>query len=219
MALVIWVPGTRAADQHDIARSAMNPPRARSLTSVLVDRGAFEPKIVEIFGERLVSWYLIERACFSLISAVSKSSMMLCGSCWRLTAVAMISSKGSLHVVELELTHKAEDLSSFHQNEPITWSLITASHASMPIECDLLDSHTRLNVSFLRVNRRQDRAFDLAEADAITIDLAPAADGEGIAVFEERTTLAATNIERLGAVRAQFQHAAALALVRTANGA
>jgi hypothetical protein len=41
------------------------------------------------------SWYLIERACFSLISAVSRSPMMRCGSCWRLTAVAMISSKAA----------------------------------------------------------------------------------------------------------------------------
>ena len=34
-------------------------------------------------------------ACFSLISAVSRSPTMRCGSCWRLTAVAMISSKAA----------------------------------------------------------------------------------------------------------------------------
>ena len=34
----------------------------------------------------------VERACFSLISALSRSPTMRCGSCWRLTAVAMISS-------------------------------------------------------------------------------------------------------------------------------
>jgi hypothetical protein len=39
-----------------------------------------------------VSWYLIERACFSLSSAASRSPTMRCGSCWRFTAVAMISS-------------------------------------------------------------------------------------------------------------------------------
>ena len=43
----------------------------------------------------IVSWYLIERACFSLISALSKSPTIRCGSCWRLTAVAMISSKAA----------------------------------------------------------------------------------------------------------------------------
>jgi len=40
----------------------------------------------------IVIWYLIERACFSLISAFSKSPMICWGSCWRLTAVVMISS-------------------------------------------------------------------------------------------------------------------------------
>jgi hypothetical protein len=43
----------------------------------------------------MLSWYLIERACFSLISSVSRSPMIHWGSCWRLTAVAMTSSKAS----------------------------------------------------------------------------------------------------------------------------
>src|SRR5712672_3258796 len=43
----------------------------------------------------MVSWYLMERACFSLISALSRSPTMRCGSCWRLTAAAMISSKAA----------------------------------------------------------------------------------------------------------------------------
>jgi hypothetical protein len=43
----------------------------------------------------MVSWYLIERACFSLISALSRSPTMRWGPCWRLTAVAMISSKAA----------------------------------------------------------------------------------------------------------------------------
>ena len=43
----------------------------------------------------MVSWYLIERACFSLISALSRSPTMRCGSCWRLTAVAMTSSNAA----------------------------------------------------------------------------------------------------------------------------
>jgi hypothetical protein len=43
----------------------------------------------------MVIWYLMERACFSAISAVSRSPMILCGSCWRFTAVVMISSKAA----------------------------------------------------------------------------------------------------------------------------
>ena len=39
----------------------------------------------------MVIWYLIERACFSAMSEVS-SSATTWGSCWRLMAVAMISS-------------------------------------------------------------------------------------------------------------------------------
>jgi len=43
----------------------------------------------------VVIWYLIERACFSAISAERRSPTMRCGSCWRLTAVVMISSKSA----------------------------------------------------------------------------------------------------------------------------
>ena len=43
----------------------------------------------------MVIWYLIERACFSVISAVSRSPMMCWGSCWRLMAEVMISSKAA----------------------------------------------------------------------------------------------------------------------------
>ena len=41
-------------------------------------------------------WYLIERACFSESSAVSRSLTTRCGSCWRFTAVATISSYADL---------------------------------------------------------------------------------------------------------------------------
>ena len=43
----------------------------------------------------MVIWYLIERACFSAISAESRSPTMRWGSCWRFTAVVMISSKAA----------------------------------------------------------------------------------------------------------------------------
>jgi hypothetical protein len=58
----------------------------------LVDRRALELEVVEVLASgslAMVSWYLIERACFSLISAASKSPMMRWGSWWRLTATAM----------------------------------------------------------------------------------------------------------------------------------
>ena len=45
----------------------------------LVDWRAVELEVVEILGERQLgdsSWYLIERACFSLISALSRSPTM-----------------------------------------------------------------------------------------------------------------------------------------------
>ena len=50
------------------------------------------------------SWCLIGRACFSLITAQSRSRRMHCGSYWRLTAVAMSSSKAA---VGLMLAHAA----------------------------------------------------------------------------------------------------------------
>ena len=40
----------------------------------------------------MVIWYLIERACFSDISALSRSPTKRCGSCLRLIAVANVSS-------------------------------------------------------------------------------------------------------------------------------
>jgi len=68
----------------------------------------------------MVTWYFIERVCFSLISAVSRSPMIRGGSCWRLIAVATISSPGSgfarprtgsggPHAEELETAHRGLD--------------------------------------------------------------------------------------------------------------
>ncbi len=61
----------------------------------LVDLGRFEVELLQFLCQcslAIVIWYLIERACFSRISAASRSPMICWGSCWRLTAVAMISS-------------------------------------------------------------------------------------------------------------------------------
>ncbi|VVC57298.1 hypothetical protein RHAL1_P00044 (plasmid) [Beijerinckiaceae bacterium RH AL1] len=41
----------------------------------------------------IVIWYLMDRASFSSISALSRSPTRRWGSCWRLTAVVTISSK------------------------------------------------------------------------------------------------------------------------------
>jgi hypothetical protein len=73
----------------------------------------------------VVIWYLIERACFSAISAASRSPTIRCGSCWRFTAVAMISSLrvgvagpatrgGGLHAEQLQPAHGLQDLRTFH---------------------------------------------------------------------------------------------------------
>jgi hypothetical protein len=62
----------------------------------------------------MVSWYLIERACFSLISALSRSPMIR----WGLLAFDSGGHdlvEGGLHAVELELAHEIEELGSFHQ--------------------------------------------------------------------------------------------------------
>jgi hypothetical protein len=43
----------------------------------------------------MVIWYRIDLACFSVISAVSRSPTMRCGSCCRFTAMVMISSNAA----------------------------------------------------------------------------------------------------------------------------
>src|SRR5882757_6388470 len=69
------------------------------------------------------------------------------------------------------------------------------------------------------LTRRRDRALDLTEPDAIAVALAPAAHHKRIAVFEERALDAAGQLERLGAVPADLQQAAALILLRAGDGA
>src|SRR3979490_1087863 len=90
--------GTGPADQHGVALLGDEAAAGEVCDERFVDRRALELEVVEVLGERqlaMVSWYLIERACFSLISALSRSPTMRCGSCWRLTGVAMISSKAA----------------------------------------------------------------------------------------------------------------------------
>src|SRR6185312_5719807 len=67
--------------------------------------------------------------------------------------------------------------------------------------------------------RRQDGALDFAEADAVAVALAPAAHDQRIAVLEKGSLDAAFEFDRLGAVPAYFEQAAALMLFRSADGA
>ena len=88
-----------AADEHDVALLGDEAAAGEIIDERLIDRRAFELEVIEILGQwQLGDGELVldRRACFSLISALSRSPTMCWGSCWRLTAVAMISSKAAL---------------------------------------------------------------------------------------------------------------------------
>ena len=71
--------GTRPANQHDVALLGVEATAGELVHERLIDLRALELEVVEVLGKRsfaMVSWYLIERACFSLISALSKSPTM-----------------------------------------------------------------------------------------------------------------------------------------------
>ena len=98
MAMARCVLPVQSRRQHGVALLCDEAAAGEIVDERLVDRRTFELEVIEVFGSgslAMVSWYLIERACFSLISALSRSPTMRCGSCWRLTAVAMISSKAA----------------------------------------------------------------------------------------------------------------------------
>ena len=58
---------------------------------------------------------MIDRACFSEISARRRSPTKRCGSCWRLSAVCERLVVGGLHAVELQLAHHVEDFGPLHR--------------------------------------------------------------------------------------------------------
>src|SRR5439155_22580332 len=66
---------------------------------------------------------------------------------------------------------------------------------------------------------RQNRALDLAKADAIAVALAPAVHDQLVAVFEKCPLHAAGQFDRLGTVPADFQKTAALVLSGAGDGA
>ena len=66
----------------------------------------------------MVSWYLIERACFSAISALQQIADDA-----RRLVLALDAGRhhlviGRPHAVELELGHQLEDLGALHQPAP-----------------------------------------------------------------------------------------------------
>ena len=91
--------GAGPADQHGIALLGDEAAAGEVVHERLVDRRALELEVGEILGERQLGdgelGNPLQRACFSSISALSRSPTMRWGSCWRLTAVAMISSKAA----------------------------------------------------------------------------------------------------------------------------
>jgi len=93
-----------------------------------------------------------------------------------------------------------------HNQRPGLWVPAFAGTTHTHIACVVLASP-------------QDRPLNLPKADAVAVALAPAAYDQRIAVFEKCPDDAARQLDRLGAVPADFKQAAALVLVRAADGA
>src|ERR1700733_13678067 len=84
--------GPSSADQHDVALMRQEVATDQVAHQRLVDRRACKRKLIDVLGQRQLGdgdLILDRTRLFSLISAVSKSPTMRCGSCWRFTAVAM----------------------------------------------------------------------------------------------------------------------------------
>src|SRR5258708_38295396 len=102
----------------------MKPPPARSRTRLsLIGVPLNSKPLTSLASGSLakVNWYLIERACFSEISALSRSPAKRCGSCRRLSATARISSGedlviGVLHAEQPELPRQVENFGSLHDH-------------------------------------------------------------------------------------------------------
>src|SRR3954447_23205955 len=75
----------------------------------------------------MVIWYLIERACFSAISAASSSPMMRAGQSRYKAWLALDRSGHHLvvsrpHAEQLERGHQLEDVAAVHQPARRSWS-------------------------------------------------------------------------------------------------
>jgi hypothetical protein len=83
--------GPRAADENDVALLRDEASAGEIAHQGFVDGCATKVEVVYV-SLAMVIWYLMERACFSAISALRRSSTICGGSCCRLMAVAMTSS-------------------------------------------------------------------------------------------------------------------------------
>jgi hypothetical protein len=87
--------GACATDKDDVALISNEGPAGEIADQAVVDGRAGEVEVVDVLGNgslATVSWYLMERACFSDISACNRSPTIFGGSCCRLMATPMISS-------------------------------------------------------------------------------------------------------------------------------
>src|SRR6266851_2092775 len=97
--------------------SAMNLPNARSRTRpslIGVPLKSNSSMSLASGSLAMVSWYLIERACFSAISALSRSPTMRRRLVPALDAARHHLVIGGAHTEELERRHQLEDLSALH---------------------------------------------------------------------------------------------------------
>ena len=110
---------TSPADQHDVALLGEEGAAGEVIDERLVDRRALELEVGEVLRQRQLGdgelEDSIERACFSLISALSRSPTTRCGSCYLFHRSSHDLVEGSLDAVELELAHEVEEFGSFHQ--------------------------------------------------------------------------------------------------------
>jgi hypothetical protein len=90
--------GPGAADEDDIALMGDEGAACEVVDERLVERRAVEDEVADILGERQLGDgdLVLDRArLLPAISAESRSPTMRWGSCWRFTAVVMISSKAA----------------------------------------------------------------------------------------------------------------------------
>jgi hypothetical protein len=68
--------GAGSTDQHSITLLGDESTAGEIAHQCFVDRRTVELEVIEVLGERQLGDGELERACFSLISAVSRSPMM-----------------------------------------------------------------------------------------------------------------------------------------------
>src|ERR1700704_1020326 len=110
--------GTGPADQHGVALLGDEAAAGEVVDERLVDRRSLELEVVEVFGQRQLGdgELVLDRARLLLadlgVEQITDDALRL--------VLTFNSSghdlvEGSLHAIELELAHKVEELSAFHQ--------------------------------------------------------------------------------------------------------